>query len=270
MLAKLSLRVVEATTSLSNVFKASRNEEVLTRKLAIRDLQPMSSTEESDERELQSNSLVERERMLESVQQTIEVEKIQVEQMRQAAFEEIDSLKSAWQEEKVGLQQEAYDEGFQMGFAEGREKALADMQEALEKANNITEKSKKLAEEYQTSQERVILEIAMQSASRILNGALEDDEEKFLAVIRRAILEVREMKEVKLYVSAEHYSFVSMNRSELAAILPPDTPFLIFVNEDFEENECYIETNHGRIVVTIDEQLAELREKLIEILEKGD
>ena len=34
--------------------------------------------------------------------------------------------------------------------------------------------------------------------------------------------------------------------------------------------ECYIETNHGRIVVSIDEQLNELREKLVEIMESGD
>lgn len=83
-------------------------------------------------------------------------------------------------------------------------------------------------------------------------------------------MEVREMKEVKLYVSVDKYDVVSANRSELAAIFPPDTPFLIFATEDFDATECYIETNHGRIVVSIDEQLNELRERLIEVLEKED
>lgn len=270
MLERLSLHVVEETTSLSNVFKSSRNKEVPTRKISIRDLRPKPVTQEVDEVEVKQNSLVERERALESTRASIEEEKKQVEKMKQVATDEIASMKNAWEEEKVTLQQEAYEEGFQVGFSEGRDKALADMHASIEEANAITRKSKEIAEDYQQSQERVILEIAMRSANRILNGAIREDEEKYLEVVRRAILEVREMKEVKLYVSAEKYPLVSENRSELAAILPPDTPFLIFVNEDFDELECYIETNHGRIVVTIDEQLAELREKLIEILEKGD
>lgn len=261
---------MEETTSLSNLFKASESQRIRTREISIRDLQPTPAAQETDEIEAKNNSLFEREQMLENAQNTIEIEKEKVAQMKQAATEEIEAMKTAWQDEKVTLQQEAYEEGFQMGFSEGREKALADMQGSLKKANAITEKSKELAEEYQQSQERVILEIAMRSANRILHDTLEEEEEKFLTIIRRAILEVREMKEVKLYVSAEYYSLVSSNRSELAAILPPDTPFLIFANEDFEASECYIETNHGRIVVTIDEQLSELREQLIELLERGD
>ena len=45
---------------------------------------------------------------------------------------------------------------------------------------------------------------------------------------------------------------------------------MIFVNEDLEDTECYIETNHGRIVVSIDEQLNELRLKLYEILDSKE
>lgn len=258
------------TTSLSNLFKASQSKGVRTRKLSIQDLQPPSAEEEINPLEAKSNSLFEREKMLETAQSALEIEKEKVTQMKQAAITKIEAMKTAWQEEKTILQQEAYEEGFQVGFSEGREKALADMQGSLEEANAITEQSKKLAEEYQESQERVILELAMRSASRILNEQLKADEEKFLTIVQRAILEVREMKEVKLYISAKYYPLVSANRSELAAILPPETPFLIFVNEDFDASECYIETNHGRIVVTIDEQLSELREQLIDLLERGD
>jgi len=63
---------------------------------------------------------------------------------------------------------------------------------------------------------------------------------------------------------------ISANRAELAALFPPDVPFLIFANDDFETTECYIETNHGRIVVSMDEQLNELRERLLEIMESGE
>ena len=110
----------------------------------------------------------------------------------------------------------------------------------------------------------------MLSAERIIGQTLQDDEEIYLSVVKRALKETREMKEIKLYVSLDYFELVSDNRSELASIFPPNVPFLIFANDDFESTECYIETNHGRIVVSIDEQLNELREKLIGIMESGD
>ena len=79
-----------------------------------------------------------------------------------------------------------------------------------------------------------------------------------------------ERKEIKLYVASTYYPLVTCGREELAEIFPPDVPFLIFVNEDLNDTECYIETNHGRIVVSVDEQLKELRSKLIELLESWD
>ena len=100
--------------------------------------------------------------------------------------------------------------------------------------------------------------------------SLERDEELFVSIVKRGLKEAREMKEIKLYVSPTYYQLVTENRDELAEMFPPDVPFLIFVNEDLNDTESYIETNHGRIVVSIDEQLKELRLKLYELLESKD
>ncbi|AOV08270.1 flagellar assembly protein FliH [Sporosarcina ureilytica] len=255
---------------MSNVFKSFQaSAKVPTRQISIRNFNRVVE-EIVDESNAMDLVLLERERQLENAQKSMEEERKSIQNMRQTAAQDIEAMQSAWKEERAQLEQRAYDEGFQIGFTEGRDKALADMKAAIEQANKITQKSKESAEEYQASQERVILELALRAAERILNEALEEDENKFLSVVKKALIEVREMKEVKLYVSVDDYGLVSANRSELAAIFPPDTPFLIFANEDFEATECYVETNHGRIVVSIDEQLNELRENLIEILESED
>lgn len=268
---RLSLHAAEGTTSLSNVFKSLHTSaKVPTRQISIRNLNRAVEENVVEELETVDTILIEREKQIESAQKSIEDEKKRLEDMKQAAIKEIESMKQAWQHEKVQLEQQAYEEGFQSGFTEGRDKALTDMKTAIDEANEVTNKSKENALDYQASQERVILEIAMRAAERILHETLEEDESKFLSVVKRALIEVREMKEIKLYVSMDYYKLVSDNRSELAAIFPPDTPFLIFVNDDFETTECYIETNHGRIVVSIDEQLNELRERLIDVLERDD
>lgn len=256
---------------MSNVFKSADQHEADAplRKISIRNLRSQLK-DDASYTEVVPDFSAERNRMIEEVEQKAATEENRIDELRKTATADIEAMQTAWQEEKTTLQQQAYEEAFQIGFSEGRDKAIADMQTAIQEANDITEKSKVIAEEYQESQERVILELAMRVAGRLLNETLSDDAEKFIAIVRRALIEVREMKEIKMYVSADYYQLIADNRSELAAIFPPETPFLIFVNEDFDATECYIETNHGRIVVSIDEQLEEIRKRLIDLLEEED
>lgn len=211
--------------------------------------------------------LAERDRLLKNAQDEITVMRERIREERTALITELEAARNAWQVEKLELQQQAYDEGFQMGFEEGRQKALAEQVEYIRQANEITAQSAHQAKEYLESQERLIVELAIKTAERILGETVEDNDEKFLSIVRRGLKEVREMKEVKLYVSPRYHQFISGQMDELSAIFPPDVPFLLFVNEDLSNTECYIESNHGRVVVSIDEQLAELRNRLVEIVE---
>ncbi|HJF31073.1 MAG TPA: flagellar assembly protein FliH [Sporosarcina psychrophila] len=258
-------------TSLSNVFRSLNTilENGETKEISIRSLSV--SQEVNNEASLSLDSvLAERDRLLKETKTINEQEKAAIEQLRQTAIEEISVMQAAWQNEKTILQQQAYDEGFQIGYEEGHNKSLSDMTTSINASNETTELSIQNARQYLESQERVILDLAMLSAERIIGQILQDDEEVYLSVVKRALKETREMKEIKLYVSLDYFQLVSDNRTELASIFPPNVPFLIFVNEEFETTECYIETNHGRIVVSIDDQLNELREKLIGIMESGD
>lgn len=257
-------------TSLSNLFRTleTRSENVASRKIGIRNL---TSVELGQKGILSSKpENTERNTMLEEMQKQNVVERKNLDEMKRKTIEDIEAMKREWETKKAELQQEAYDEGFQTGFGEGRDKAHSEMATSVQLANEATDQSHENANQYLSSQERVILDLAMQTADRIMGEALEVDEEKFLSVVRKALKEVREMKEIKLYVSIDYYKLVSDNRAELASIFPPDIPLLIFVNDDFDSTECYIETNHGRIIVGIDEQLSHLREQLIEIMESGD
>jgi len=258
-------------TLLSSIFRSQKKTSANSEKREI-SIRKFHTTPESTvvEELTMVDVLAERSRLLDDAHKTIASENEMLENMRLVASEEIASMQNAWKEEKIQLQQQAYDEGFQLGFEEGRDKALSDMKSSIQLANEVTEMSYENAAKYLVSQERVILELAMQSTKKIMGKALENDDGVFLTIVRRALKEAREMKEIKLYISADYFKLVSDNRMELAAIFPPDIPFLIFANDDFKSTECYIETNHGRIVVSIDEQLNELRKQLIEIMESGD
>ncbi|MDW0111782.1 flagellar assembly protein FliH [Sporosarcina saromensis] len=239
------------------------------REITIRNLHnPLSEIEE--EPLTKEVLFVERDRLLKEARQTIEIEQNEWFEQKRIVQQEIDTLKEAWEHEKNALQQQAYEEAFQLGFEEGRNKALSDMHAAVEIANEVTMTSKENAQKYLASQERVILELAIRSASRILGRVLEEDHESFLSIVKKGLKEARESKEIKLFVSLEDFELVSSNRTELMAIFPPDIPFFIFADEDLQRNDCMIETNQGRIVASVKDQLSELKEKLVELLESGD
>lgn len=240
------------------------------KKIGIRNLQPVNETfveSPASSRLDLAEIIMERDRLLNEARTQAGIEKAAIEQMRQTAQDDIEAMRNAWQDEKNELQQRAYDEAFQVGYEEGTKKSVSDMKESIEKANDTIEMAQKNGQSYLEHQERLILEIAMKSAERILGHVLQEEPDFYLSIVKRGLKEVREMREVKIYVSPQYYKLVSDSREELASIFPPDVPMLIFVNDEFEATECYIETNHGRIVVSIDEQLNEMKRCLVELLE---
>ena len=258
-------------TLLSNLFRSNRTvmNQRPTKEISIRNLQPEMPSTESEQPTVTTSMIMERNRLMQEMDQRKNIVEAEIKQRLDRAAADIQSMQAAWATEKETLQQQAYDEGFQAGFEDGRNKALSEMKEMVEAANETTTLSYENATQYLINQERVILDIGMQSAERIINKVIDQDDEAYLSIVRKGIKEAQESKEIKLFVPTEQFKMVTTHRSELASIFPPETPFLIFVNEDFNATDCFIETNHGRIVVSVDDQLNELKEQLVKIMEDG-
>ena len=218
----------------------------------------------------QEQILQERDLLLAHARQQIAYEQDQLESYKAQQLQTIEELKQMWLEEKKELEHNAYEEGFAQGFEAGIQKATANMGQAVEEANATVLASKDNAMRYLESQEAIILELALTTAGRILGYTLEHDEQAYVSIVKQGLKEAREMKEIKIYVSPQYHQVVSKNYEELAEMFPTDVPFMIFINEDLNNTDSYIETNHGRIIVSIDSQLNELRVKLREILDSKE
>lgn len=260
-------------TSLSKIIRSTSAQpkenkivEIQIRDLFTVDFDEQESQEEQEVQISYEEIMEERDRLLADANRDIQAQREEFELYRNEQLNAIEQLKQIWEEEKLVLQKQAYDEGFQQGYEEGVQKATENMQSSIQLANETVENSRINAQKYIESQEQVILELALKSAERIIDQSLQRDDELFVSIVRRGLKEAREMKEIKIYVSLQYHQLISKNLDELQEMFPPDVPFLIFVNEDLEGTDCYIETNHGRIVVSVDEQLNELRQRLYEIL----
>lgn len=191
----------------------------------------------------------------------------QAEQRRREIEQEIEHEKQSWQTEKQSLTEQAYEEGFRSGQDQGHKAGYDQYIELIEIAKETIECSKKEYEMNVQRSEKLILDIAVKAAEKIISHQLEEDEQVFLTMIQQALKDMPEQKELQIHVHPAHYSLVVSQKEEIDAMFPIDTLCYIYPNEKLEEDGCYIETSQGRIEVGLDSQLQQLRKQLFELLE---
>ncbi|WP_191991762.1 flagellar assembly protein FliH [Bacillus aerolatus] len=191
----------------------------------------------------------------------------QAERRRREIEQEIEHQKQAWGAEKQALAEQAYEEGFSTGSEQGYKAGYNDYVELIETAKETVECSKK---EYETNVQRAdktILDLAVKSAEKIIGQQLKENEYVFLTMIKQALKDMPDQKEIQIHVHPAHYSLVVDQKEEIEAMFPVDTLCYIYPNEKLEEDGCFIETKQGRIDVGLDSQLQQLRKQLFELLE---
>ena len=176
--------------------------------------------------------------------------------------------KSNWETAKEQLMKEAYQAGYDQGLHEGRRNGQAEYDAVLAEAEKTVELSKTAFAGQVEKSEKVILDLAIVTAERILNASLVDDSVNFVPLVKRALREARDYKEVQIHVHPSKYELLTSEKNELDAIFPNDVQCYLYPNGDLDEHACYIESENGRIDASIDSQLQEIKRKLMDILEE--
>ncbi|MCR8848642.1 flagellar assembly protein FliH [Rossellomorea sp. SC111] len=222
-----------------------------------------------EENRLIGNASIRRERIIE--QATIEAERITREASEEIRREEERLLldKERWITEREQLMKEAYDTGFLQGEEEGRKKGYQEYENKLHEANEITENNREQYEGYIQRAEKVIINLGIACAGKIINQKLKDEPDLFLSIVERGLKEVRDLPHIQIHVHPTRHKLLAENKSELEVMFPTDIQCFIYANDDLLPEECFIETNQGRVIVSVDSQLKELKLKLHHLLE-GD
>ncbi|XXM73519.1 flagellar assembly protein FliH [Lysinibacillus sphaericus] len=188
---------------------------------------------------------------------------------RESILSHLQQEKDNWMTEREKQFQEAYEAGFQKGEEEGMKKGYQEYAQRLSEAERILEWNKQEYYSYLEKAQEVIVSLAIASAEKIIGKKIMDEPETFTSIVKRALKEVRQLPEVQIHCHPSRYFNLMENKEEIEAAFPANVQCFIYANDDLREEECYIETNQGRIIVSIDAQLAELKQKLFEMLQ-GD
>lgn len=267
---KSSLPVVEETILLSRIIKSTlaqsdgENQKVI----SLKKFKPMGEVN-PEESMLIGIASLHSEQIIE--QATSQAERI-IKTARENARQEEERLlyeKESWITEREQLMQEAYNAGFLQGEEEGKRKGYEEYQAKLQEAKTIAEWNKEQYESHIQRAEQVILNLGITSAEKIMNRKLNEEPDVFLSIVKRGLKEVRDLPHIQIHVHPSRHGLLAQNKSELEVMFPTDIQCYIYANEDLGMDECYIETNQGRVMISIDSQLNELKQKLHHLLE-GD
>jgi flagellar assembly protein FliH len=190
---------------------------------------------------------------------------VHAEAIREKVAQEL----SEWELEKQHLAELARQVGYSEGLQEGREKGYQEYQDTILLAKKVVESSKIDYQLHIESSESTILELGIKAAEKILGKTLKENEEEFLHIVKRSLKEARDYREVQVHIHPNHYGFLLSQKDELMALFPKEIDLYIYPDHELSEESCIIESSSGRIDASIDVQLGEIKQKLIEILEAG-
>ena len=182
-------------------------------------------------------------------------------------YGDIQREREEWSQEKARLKSVAHEEGFKEGIEIGKQQGYSEYREMFKEAQRYVQTAKKDYITYLDTSEKTILDLATKIASKIIGTKIEENEDYFTTLVKRALKEVKDYPEVQIHVNPIRYEELLMKKEELVTIFSREVHLFIYPDSDLSEDSCLIESSSGRIDASVDTQLSEIKVKLIDLLE---
>ena len=201
----------------------------------------------------------------------------QAEIIKQAAKNEgeqiVQNARAEADEMKVQAVQSGHEEGYKEGHEEGVKAGKLELADAIKQANAKAEKTlqeaKAATADYFVRAEQDIANIVMMSIEKILPQHFLDVPQVVLPIVREAIKNVRDQKEVKVHVSPDNYDIVLMARAEFQSMLTDGTAVLeVLSDESLQPGDCVIETPNGSVDARLLTQIELMKNAIQSVLMK--
>lgn len=197
----------------------------------------------------------------EQATQIIEKAERKAEDQRQ----QLESERQALQEEIQQARKKAEEQGYEEGFQNGQQQGYEALDNTIQTAQHVVEQANHDYKARLDDAEPEIVQLALEVAEKIIGSEIEHDE-KWLSVVKGAIEQAKDYEEVRLYISIDHYDQTLYHKAEIESIISPMAKLLIYPARDLSAHSCLIETSRGTIDASIDSQLQEVKQKLMQFI----
>ena len=157
---------------------------------------------------------------------------------------------------------EGYNDGYEIGYNEGKEASEKLIEEALEIKNQYIQIRNQVLKET----EKDIIELIITIYEKVLYKKVEEDEELIVSLVLKGIDNLEVSEKLTIIVSQEDYETVEKSKNLILAKASLIDELDIRVNSDMKKGDCMIETSMGSVDVSINSQLEEVKDLLVNIL----
>lgn len=193
----------------------------------------------------------------------------QAESILNDAKEQIDSW---WQERRLQdehLVEAVKSEGYDTGYREGSERAMADLQEQItqmmEEAQTVLKQAYLMKEQIIQEAEPFLVDLSCAIAEKVIDKQLTLESGYVVDLIKNNLLRKREQGIITLCVAPKHFAFVQAAREELGAAIDSQAELQILPDSTVQDLGCVIRSSFGSVDARIDTQLTEIKKELIRI-----
>ncbi len=193
----------------------------------------------------------------------------------------IDQIEKIDEEEKIEgkaleklkqIQEQAYQEAYQLGLDEGKKKGFTDfsghIQENLDRLSDVIGHVEKLKESLMSFNESHLIKLMFHMASRLAHTHLENNNPLIVDIIKNSVNLAQDEEEIVVRVSAQQFDFLEQLKTENGREYDFLKKIKLEPSAEVSPGGCIVETNYGEVDARIEQRTKQLWEGLIDNMPK--
>jgi len=181
-------------------------------------------------------------------------------QARERAEEHLEKCR----DEGQSIKDTAYQEGFQRGYEEAREKYENEIKSIHEASLNIFQQMQMERDRYFKEQEKEIIELVFVLLEKIVGTVIEEIPEAMGQIIENLLEQLKENEKVIIRVNPIHIPYLCSFDGHFGERFTDR--FQIIDDVEIQPGNCQIITENGFVDSKIDEQIILLKQALLEVV----
>jgi flagellar assembly protein FliH len=170
------------------------------------------------------------------------------------------------------IQEEAYQQAYSLGLDQGKEIAFqaknSELEESIEKFDQMLASLEKLKEELVAQNEGHIVKMAVHIAQRLMMDELRDRRDVILNVVRHSIDASQSEENIVVRLSPGDFSFIEAAKEHLGREYALVKKAKVESNNLIQDGGCIVETNYGEVDATLEKRIEKLWAALEEQIPK--
>jgi flagellar assembly protein FliH len=184
-------------------------------------------------------------------------EQVGISQLESDAHQ--DKINSQVLEKLKEVQEQAYQEGYQLGLIEGTEKAFVESKANLLDRLQSLEKLLKRVEDLKTrlliDNEAGLIQLVFHTAKKIAMRDLQENQQAVVEILKNVIGEIQENERVTVYLSSQDLEFLETLQQKSGQKIESLQRVKFSADSSLTSGGCKIETDYGSVNATVEERV---------------